>query len=374
MSESGLASDTLIIEQDENYGLISDKTDLNVEGNGGEIIIPINTNINGIQIQTPEWIKQIAKTKSLSTKEYAFIIDPNEADEVRNGQIIFSGNNESITFNIHQDVINPIKVYALPFPNIVSRFEKIKIPLNIYPENASLKNVKFVTSNNNICQAYIDNNSLILDVKQKGEVSVTCMVNNEELWSLGFNCYNSSDTHIWLDNETKILQGSNIEIKSNIPLSYFSFSTTTPELITINSDNTITANYVNTGVAEIIATDINSQDKFILSTNIVDIILENDITNYSIPYKGLFRANAMNRVYIYQISLIDHKGNTALVVYGDNIPSNNSTNVYYEYLYDPQNGLFKEDLEKHTFKCRYALWKNDGTFENRTEIIPFHTK
>lgn len=112
---------------------------------------------------------------------------------------------------------------------------------------------------------------------------------------------------------------------------------------------------INVGEGKIIATERKTQTQFELFPKIADVIMYNEVYRQNWAYEGFFRITSNNRIYIYHITLIDHNSNNVFTVYGDQVQGNNTTNVCWNYSYSPNSGLFKEDLEKHSFACKYAF-------------------
>lgn len=369
----GDITNTITITQKQNFGFVADQTDIAVNGYGGEVKISLKTNIENVQIETSEWIKVLdsENTRSLSEKYFKFFVDANGTKEERKGEIAFLGEGVDIVYSINQDVINPDKVYALPWPEAIA-LGKIEIPLTIYPDNASLKNVSFKSSNESICKASLQGENLILEALNNGDVNISCLVLGDEIWSLKTKCYNDGGIQIWIDDDNRgTLIGNDIMIKSNLPLSLFDFSIETPGLISANGDKMLA---INVGEGKIIATERKTQTQFELFPKIVDVIMYNEVYRQNWAYEGFFRITSNNRIYIYHITLIDHNSNTVFTVYGDQVQGNNTTNVCWNYSYSPNSGLFKEDLEKHSFACKYAFFREDGTFEDRFVTVPFKSE
>ena len=456
----GDITNTITITQKQNFGFVADQTDIAVNGYGGEVKISLKTNIENVQIETSEWIKVLdsENTRSLSEKYFKFFVDANGTKEERKGEIAFLGEGVDIVYSINQDVINPDKVYALPWPEMVTEFGrievplayspesaslknisfkssnesvcdvwieegmlvldvhqsgetniscfiledkiwslkliskdvinpsriealpwpeaialgKIEIPLTIYPDNASLKNVSFKSSNESICKASLQGENLILEALNNGDVNISCLVLGDEIWSLKTKCYNDGGIQIWIDDDNRgTLIGNDIMIKSNLPLSLFDFSIETPGLISANGNKMLA---INVGEGKIIATERKTQTQFELFPKIADVIMYNEVYRQNWAYEGFFRITSNNRIYIYHITLIDHNSNNVFTVYGDQVQGNNTTNVCWNYSYSPNSGLFKEDLEKHSFACKYAFFREDGTFEDRFVAVPFKSE
>ena len=182
----GDITNTITITQKQNFGFVADQTDIAVNGYGGEVKISLKTNIENVQIETSEWIKVLdsENTRSLSEKYFKFFVDANGTKEERKGEIAFLGEGVDIVYSINQDVINPDKVYALPWPEMVTEFGRIEVPLAYSPESASLKNISFKSSNESVCDVWIEEGMLVLDVHQSGETNISCFILEDKIWSL----------------------------------------------------------------------------------------------------------------------------------------------------------------------------------------------
>ena len=361
-------SDTLVIRQKMGYGIVlSSQNNIQVNGYGGNFTISINSNVEDIQVEMPDWIS-VPETKTLTGREYNFYAYLNDTKSKRYGTIKFSGKEKTLNVNVIQDVINPQKVYALPFPSVVTQFGKVEIPLTIYPESASMMNVRFSSSNTEVCRVSVVGETLVLDYVGMGDAYIRCSVLNEELWNIKTTCYDAEHISLWVDDGGwGVLSGDQVPIDANIPLSSFTFTTTTPDLVSI-SGNTIYA--LNEGVATIIATETNTNAQFTLEVYINPAILyhQNQIISPD-HYSGILRIRSNEVIYVEQMELIDGNGNTVLSVPGFNLQSNNTTNVYWEYDYRPSPNVDWEQIGNYTFTVRY-LFMDD--FYSRILSIPFH--
>ncbi len=174
VSEDGTSQSKMKIIQQENKGFVSDKTSGEYDGNEQEITVNIKTNIDNISIDTPEWITQVSKTRSLSEKNIRFKLSVNDTGFDRSGNININGDGESLIYTVkqHSITIQPTKITFKEGDDILlqdnSNYTLTPI---FYPENCNIRDLNWSSSNPYV----VDVSGGILKVVGNGNAIVTAL-------------------------------------------------------------------------------------------------------------------------------------------------------------------------------------------------------
>lgn len=171
---------TVNILQKSRMGIFLGEDSKTVDVKGGDITVELNTNIENIQVSTPDWIKAI-ETKALSKKEYHFNVSQNSKGKRRVGNIVFSNSDIKKEYKVIQNGILPVSVSLKEPINYVEGLETRKIGLVCTPENSDYSMITVSSSNEDVCKAYISENMLVLNCTGYGKTSLSFSVEGKEI-------------------------------------------------------------------------------------------------------------------------------------------------------------------------------------------------
>lgn len=171
-SEDGTSSDVLTIKQETRIGTLAESIEM-LSAEGGDFTIPIKTNDEITEVDTPEWITFIS-SRALTDYTYSFTAEPNKTGSARNGTITIRGKYQTKTITIEQDSYAPTGVGLLQDLKIVYTSNQ-SVGICLLPEYADWSKLKVKTSNS--CQASIEEGYLKNSLQSYGKFNLSFIVN-----------------------------------------------------------------------------------------------------------------------------------------------------------------------------------------------------
>ena len=191
----GPLAGTVKIKQAYGEGLVVEKTEYEIAQEGGTIEVPVQSNVEYEVTSNVDWIHHTA-TKSLSTSTVSLIIDANEKYNPREGTVSICQKDGTLATVITVKQAKMIAVESVSISDeelFLEIGETSSLTAIIYPENATLQTITWISSDNSI--ATIDDAGNITAVK-KGKVTISAKAEDKEASCLVYvNCI--PDDEIW---------------------------------------------------------------------------------------------------------------------------------------------------------------------------------
>lgn len=175
-SEDGTSSDVLVIRQKAGIGMEIGEVGM-IPAEGGSFTIPVRTNDESVQVETPEWIT-FTSSRALTGYTYSFTAEPNKTGAVRGGTVTLKGSTLSKSVEVEQDSYAPTGVELREYPNYISSKE-FATEISLIPEYADYSKLGIKRSAN--CIALIENDTLSLSLTDYGKFTVYFLSDDKEI-------------------------------------------------------------------------------------------------------------------------------------------------------------------------------------------------
>lgn len=376
-------SDTLYINQDAKRGIILHETAKHVSGEEGIFSIEFESNMDEIQIITPTWIKELKNVRSLKNYDITFSFQANSTNETRIGIIEFKHDNDIVaTYSIKQDILEASHVSVSGIPEFININSEKVFPIITFPDNASLKDLRIeivradgATMFPPHCDYSINKNErkLIIKTTSTGSAYINIFNKNEFMETHKITTYEYFTLRGYNEYHSQALNGTAFFLNANIPITFYTLSTESNDLISIDENNMIITNIQNTGRA-----NITGVDKYLgltseYSIDIVNCMIWNEYTrlggNKTNIIEGSIKLKTLENVYVYSIKILDGYKKTIAHFGGENIPTNNTSSITCNYSFDTD--MYNTLISSWTYVIRYNVLKNGAFIGEEQKTFSF---
>lgn len=216
-SEDGTSTDVLTVTQGEAFGLEAGKASL-VAAEGGAIDIPVRTNDQIDDIETPDWIT-FTSSRALTGYTYIFTAEPNKTGSPRTGYISLKGKNyTSSRIEVKQDSYAPTSASIPELPQYVFTGETITLDIAPEPEYSDddKLSVKVSYEGTEVKSTY-ENRKVQFKTGNRGKYTVEFYEGSNLIGSEALDVYDDK-VSMWLDCKETCLVGDTIKVSVDIPM------------------------------------------------------------------------------------------------------------------------------------------------------------
>lgn len=216
-SEDGTSTDVLTVTQGEAFGMEAGKAEL-VAAEGGTIDIPVRTNDQVDDVETPDWIT-FTSSRALTGYTYTFTAEPNKTGSPRTGYISLKGKNHTDSrIEVKQDSYAPTSASIPELPKYAFTGEAVTldiVPEPEYADDAKLS-VKVLYNGKEMKSTY-ENRKVQFTTGNRGEYTLEFYEGKTLIGSETLDVYDDK-VYMQLDCKETCLVGDTINVSVDIPM------------------------------------------------------------------------------------------------------------------------------------------------------------
>lgn len=254
-SKDGTSTDVLTVTQGEAFGLEAGKASP-VAAEGGTIDIPVRTNDQIGNIETPEWIA-FTSSRALTGYTYTFTAEPNKTGSPRTGYISLKGKNyTSSRIEVKQDSYAPTGVIIEGLPTKTVE-KSLSFAVQLEPSYADWD--KLNITSDNASNVWLNGQTASVELKEYGKSTINFYGDGKEIYSTQVERFPSKI--LPYSDDINVYWGEEFLLSYNYKSDDYVVKIENPEIIKPEEDGKLKASNVGASAITVRHEELGLEDK-----------------------------------------------------------------------------------------------------------------